>query len=169
MTDGADLDRLAELVGIEPFYHDIWGNRREIGPATKRDLIQAMGFPAGTPEEAADSLYRLRERQWRRMLKPVFVLGDGDSPEIDFTVPAQSGAAGITLAAVSVVGLAGFTLVIAGIITQVTIIGVTGFLLMGAGAHWYLSGLRLPNGQGFLVGPQSEGTSSTSEPEPGTK
>ena len=26
MTDGADLDRLAELVGIEPFYHDIWGN-----------------------------------------------------------------------------------------------------------------------------------------------
>ena len=96
MTDGADLDRLAELVGIEPFYHDIWGNRREIGPATKRDLIQAMGFPAGTPEEAADSLYRLREREWRRMLTPVFVLGDGDSPEIDFTVPAQTDPAGIT-------------------------------------------------------------------------
>ena len=96
MTDGADLDRLAELVGIEPFYHDIWGNRREIGPATKRDLVQAMGFPAGTPEEAADSLYRLRERQWRRMLTPVFVLGDGDSPQIDFTVPAQHDPAGIT-------------------------------------------------------------------------
>jgi 4-alpha-glucanotransferase len=96
MTDGADLDRLAELVGIEPFYHDIWGNRREIGSATKRDLIQAMGFPAGTAEEAADSLYRLRERQWRRMLTPVFVLGDGDSPEIDFTVPVQQDPAGIT-------------------------------------------------------------------------
>jgi 4-alpha-glucanotransferase len=96
MTDGADLDRLAELVGIEPFYHDIWGNRREIGPATKRDLIQAMGFPAGSPEEAADSLYRLTERQWRRMLTPVFVLGDGDSPQIDFTVPEQTEPAGIT-------------------------------------------------------------------------
>ena len=81
MTDGADLDRLAELVGIEPFYHDIWGNRREIGPATKRDLVQAMGFPAGTPEEAADSLYRLRERAWRRMLTPVVLLGDDDRVE----------------------------------------------------------------------------------------
>ena len=96
MTDGADLDRLAELVGFEPYYHDIWGNRREIGPATKRDLIQAMGFPAGTAEEAADSLYRLRERQWRRMLTPVFVLGDGDSPGDRLTVPAQTDPAGIT-------------------------------------------------------------------------
>lgn len=65
--------------------------------------------------------------------------------------------------------LAGFTLVIAGIITQVTIIGVTGFLLMGAGAHWFFSGLRVAKGHGFLFGPQSEGTSSTSEPEPGTR
>ena len=49
-----------------------------------------MGFPAGTPEEAADSLYRLRERQWRRMLMPVFVLGEGIVREIDFTVSNPS-------------------------------------------------------------------------------
>lgn len=96
MKDGADLDRLAGLLGVEPFYHDIWGNRREIGPATKRDLVQAMGFPAGTPEEAADSLFRLRERDWRRMLRPVFVLGESDAVEIDFTVPDRTGPAGIT-------------------------------------------------------------------------
>lgn len=64
--------------------------------------------------------------------------------------------------------LAGFALVIAGIITQITVIGVTGFVLMSAGAHWFLSGLHLPNGSGFLSGPQSEGTSSASGPGPGT-
>ncbi|EWY38880.1 4-alpha-glucanotransferase [Skermanella stibiiresistens SB22] len=95
MKDGADLDRLAEFLGVEPYYHDIWGNRREIGPATKRDLAQAMGCPAGTPEEAADSLHRLTEREWRRMLKPVFVLGEGVA-EIDFSVPVLEANAGIT-------------------------------------------------------------------------
>lgn len=39
--------------------------------------------------------------------------------------------------------LAGFALVIAGIITQLAVIGVAGFLLMVAGASWFLSGLHL--------------------------
>ncbi|MDZ4092691.1 MAG: DUF3040 domain-containing protein [Arthrobacter sp.] len=44
--------------------------------------------------------------------------------------------------------LAGFALIIAGIITQITTIGVIGFLLMGAGAHWFLSGRGLRDGSG---------------------
>lgn len=42
--------------------------------------------------------------------------------------------------------LAGFALVITGIATQITIIGVIGFLLMGTGAHWFLSGVG-PHGR----------------------
>ncbi len=38
--------------------------------------------------------------------------------------------------------LAGFALVIAGIITQLTIMGAIGFLVMVAGAYWFLSGVR---------------------------
>ncbi|MGY2744433.1 DUF3040 domain-containing protein [Arthrobacter sp. UYCu723] len=38
--------------------------------------------------------------------------------------------------------LAGFALVIAGIITQLTIMGAIGFLMMVAGAHWFLNGFR---------------------------
>lgn len=38
---------------------------------------------------------------------------------------------------------AGFSLVIAGIITQLAAIGVAGFLLMVAGASWFLSGFRI--------------------------
>ena len=38
--------------------------------------------------------------------------------------------------------LAGFALVLAGIITQLAFIGVAGFLMMVAGSHWFLNGLR---------------------------
>lgn len=38
--------------------------------------------------------------------------------------------------------LAGFAGVIAGIITELTIMGTIGFLLMVAGGHWLLSGIR---------------------------
>ena len=48
-----------------------------------------------------------------------------------------------------VAAAAGFALVITGIITQVTIIGVIGFLLMGLGAHWFLSGFRPHDGSGY--------------------
>jgi UPF0716 family protein affecting phage T7 exclusion len=37
--------------------------------------------------------------------------------------------------------VAGFAVVIAGIITDLTIIGVIGFLLMVASGHWFLSGI----------------------------
>lgn len=38
--------------------------------------------------------------------------------------------------------LAGFALVIAGIIVQLMILGAIGFLMMVAGAHWFLNGFR---------------------------
>lgn len=45
--------------------------------------------------------------------------------------------------------VAGFALVITGIIAQVTILGVIGFLLMCAGANWFLGDLRPRNGSGY--------------------
>ncbi|HSL36337.1 MAG TPA: DUF3040 domain-containing protein [Arthrobacter sp.] len=50
--------------------------------------------------------------------------------------------------------VAGFALVIIGIITQITIIGVVGFLLMCAGANWFLSGLRPHHGSGYPLWPR---------------
>lgn len=47
-----------------------------------------------------------------------------------------------------VAAIAGFTLIIAGIITKLTIIGAIGFLLMVAGGNWYLNGIRPPSGPG---------------------
>jgi hypothetical protein len=57
------------------------------------------------------------------------------------------------MAAKSVWGIlatvAGFALVIAGIISQILIIGVIGFMLMCAGANWFLGGLRPRDGSGY--------------------
>ncbi|MBP2311008.1 4-alpha-glucanotransferase [Azospirillum soli] len=82
------LDRLAELVGIEPFYHDIWGNRRDTSDATKRALIAAMGLPSGSDAEVEASLRAVEERAWRRMLPPVVVLDEGAPLTLSIAVPA---------------------------------------------------------------------------------
>jgi hypothetical protein len=44
--------------------------------------------------------------------------------------------------------IVGFALIIAGIITKLTIIGALGFLLMVAGGEWLLRSIRPPKGPG---------------------
>ena len=39
-----ELDHLADLAGIEPFYWDIWGNGHEVSPETKRAILTSLGF-----------------------------------------------------------------------------------------------------------------------------
>ncbi|TPV47655.1 DUF3040 domain-containing protein, partial [Pseudarthrobacter phenanthrenivorans] len=48
------------------------------------------------------------------------------------------------------VTVAGFALIIAGIITKLTIIGAAGFLLMIAGGEWFLRGIHPPKGPTWL-------------------
>lgn len=91
----SDLDRLAALVGIEPYFHDIFGTRRDTGDATKRALIAAMGLRAGTDAEVADSLRKLEERAWSRPLPPVAVVTEG--AEIAVPVAARIGLDGAML------------------------------------------------------------------------
>ncbi|HYD30829.1 MAG TPA: 4-alpha-glucanotransferase [Azospirillaceae bacterium] len=88
MHGTADLDRLAELVGIESFYWDIWGNRRETSADTKRGLIAAMGLDAGSDAAAAASLRLVEERTWRRLLPPVLVVDEGQPPQVALSLPA---------------------------------------------------------------------------------
>ncbi len=81
------LDRLADLVGLEPFYHDIWGNRRETSPATKRALVGAMGLAAATDDEADASLRALEGRAWHRPLPPVLVIEAGQGWGVPVALP----------------------------------------------------------------------------------
>ncbi len=84
----SDLDRLAERVGIEPFYHDIWGNRRDTSRETQVALISAMGLDVGSGEAITRSLRTVEERPWRRMLPPVLVLDEGAALSVPVSVPA---------------------------------------------------------------------------------
>ncbi len=52
MSNGANLDRLTELAGIETEYWDIWGNHHQVGDAQKRSILAALGLSAR--DEAAD-------------------------------------------------------------------------------------------------------------------
>lgn len=94
MAGNAELDRLADLLGIEPWYDDIWGGRREIGPATKRDLARAMGYPADTSEETVASLHRIEEAPWRRTVTPVAILDEGGYAAVEVVLPEGAGGAG---------------------------------------------------------------------------
>lgn len=85
----------------------------------------------------------LSDEERRRLEKLEEELAAADP---DLNRKLRSGAAHGRPAALTVRGvlaaIAGFGLVIAGIISELTVIGAVGFLLMVAGAHWFLSGLR---------------------------
>lgn len=89
----SDLDRLAERVGIEPFYHDIWGNRRETSRETQVALISAMGLDVGSDDAVSGSLQMVEARPWRRLLPPVLVVDDGNAVAVPVSLPAGREAA----------------------------------------------------------------------------
>ncbi len=55
----ADLDRLADLAGIQSIWWDVDGGYHKVGAGTKRALLAAMRLPAATRGELSDSLSRI--------------------------------------------------------------------------------------------------------------
>ena len=58
VTD-TELDRLAQLAGIDPIWWDVDGAYHKVGADTKQALLAAMRLPAATSEDLNDSLARL--------------------------------------------------------------------------------------------------------------
>ena len=50
------LDRLCDLYGILPWYHDIWGNTHSVPEKVKRGLLAAMGVAADNEDQVGASL-----------------------------------------------------------------------------------------------------------------
>lgn len=86
----SDLDRLAELYGIEPHYVDVWGDRHDISPETKAAILDALGQRTASSAEIAESLHRADERLWKRLLPAAVVCTAGAPILLDLTVPAAS-------------------------------------------------------------------------------
>lgn len=82
------LDQLARRCGIEPEYWDIWGNHRWVSDSTKLALLKAMGLSVEDEEAVRTELSKREARTWRRLLDPVLVIGETESPiQIVLRVP----------------------------------------------------------------------------------
>jgi len=95
-TGGEALEQLARRLGIEPWFHDIWGQRHEVTVATRRALIKAFGW-AGEDEAACRvSLSELERQSWGERLPPVRVITEGEPLDLPLTLPQPlpPGAAG---------------------------------------------------------------------------
>jgi malto-oligosyltrehalose synthase/4-alpha-glucanotransferase len=73
------LDRLSELAGIAPQYHDIWGRVHRATDTTRIALLQAMGIITDATQ-IDSALKRMSEDGWRRVLPGVAVYRDDDCP-----------------------------------------------------------------------------------------
>jgi 4-alpha-glucanotransferase/(1->4)-alpha-D-glucan 1-alpha-D-glucosylmutase len=73
MTDPG-LEQLARLHGIEPGYHDIWGNWRTASEETVRALLLAMGVDAHDPQATGEMLRAHDRAAWQRVVPTITVL-----------------------------------------------------------------------------------------------
>ncbi|MBK8210438.1 MAG: 4-alpha-glucanotransferase [Rhodospirillales bacterium] len=89
MSNGANLDRLTELAGIETEYWDIWGNHHQVGDAQKRSILAALGLSARDEEQIAASIDRLSAATWRRWLPPVVVAFENEPIQLTLSLPAE--------------------------------------------------------------------------------
>ena len=68
------LERLARHYGIEPGYHDVWGNWHAASEETLRTLLAAMGIDASDEERTGAALTTAERQQWTRVVPPITVL-----------------------------------------------------------------------------------------------
>lgn len=89
----------------------------------------------------------LSDEERRRLEKLERELAAAD-PDLDRKLqsgPGHGRPSALTVRGV-LAAIGGFALVIAGIISELTVVGALGFLLMVAGANWFLDGLH-PQGR----------------------
>src|SRR3954453_10318855 len=76
IADAALLE-LAAAHGVGTSYWGWDGVERAVAAGTLRDVLAALGVPAGGPEEQQRGLAEARLAPWRRILPPVLVLREG--------------------------------------------------------------------------------------------
>ena len=90
MTDEDLLDRLASLVGIEPFYFDIFGGRHETSLETKAFTVSALGFDVSSVQALRTAVLAIDEEPWREGIAPVVVQYEDEAGiDLDLFLPAD--------------------------------------------------------------------------------
>ncbi|EWH08459.1 4-alpha-glucanotransferase (malQ-like) protein [Catenovulum agarivorans DS-2] len=82
--------QLAEFLGIQSSYHDIWGKEVFATDQTRSALLNAMGFDIKSDKDASDALIQLQLQQWQQALEPVYIIAaEAQSGQIEFSVPSD--------------------------------------------------------------------------------
>lgn len=71
------MDELAALLGVEPEYHDVWGQRHEPDSKTKLAILRAMGVGAKSDREL---LEEITLRKVPRFVEPVHAVPAAEQP-----------------------------------------------------------------------------------------
>lgn len=74
------IDRIAELVGIEPEFQGATGERRRTAPEVARGLLEAMGLSVANEREAQATFERLKAGEARRILPTVITTTASGAP-----------------------------------------------------------------------------------------
>ena len=93
MTNGASLERLVGLAGIETEYWDIWGNHHPVGRRAR--AASSPHWACRRSDEArspAASIDRLATAAWRRWLPSVLVVCENEPVEMPLSLPAERAA-----------------------------------------------------------------------------
>jgi glycogen debranching enzyme GlgX/4-alpha-glucanotransferase len=85
--DPRALDRLARAAGIATDWWSVDGERHPVSPDTERALLAAMRLPAGTTQQALESLHRLAEEHDCRTLPYALVRRVGEPVTLTLTSP----------------------------------------------------------------------------------
>ncbi len=84
---GSELRELADRCGIETHLADGSGKSRQVSADTLRSVLAALGIPAASDAAVAESLTRLDEERWARVLAPVQVVRENEPFEVDIRLP----------------------------------------------------------------------------------
>lgn len=88
MKSTPNIDRLAQLYGIEEGYLDFRGKTHQISLDTKHALLTTMGVDTTSEQTIAEALAAEECRPWRRLLDPVLVIREPVSPlRVVITIP----------------------------------------------------------------------------------
>ncbi|MBE9605084.1 glycogen debranching protein GlgX [Acetobacteraceae bacterium H6797] len=97
-ASGFTLTRLASAAGIAGEWWEVDGTRHEVPPDTKRIILGAMGFAAGSEGEARDSLARLAQERDARPMAATIPGREGQPLAVTLAGPlAEPRALGFTL------------------------------------------------------------------------
>ena len=71
------IKKLSRVLGVSPYYYDIWGQQHTPSSKVITDIFSALGYQVSTDEEAAAALIDIRKERWGQLLSAVRVLSVG--------------------------------------------------------------------------------------------